>query len=284
MGIFNFFFKKASQKPIGENQSDNNTDVSISIQFDNSITPKVAIEPTSETTSDIPKIEYVKISTSGDKNVCQMCAQFESRIFLSTDAPKLPLCPDCSCAYEYYLQDDLPSDAIISSKRNFVLPAECTKLFYIKQQKTHEETDTTKLIRLCESQLKKLHEFMAPYISANFDAPPELACRDMLPDLYMQVGKWEKAENAIKICISEKAYAPEDGTAALTYFKSYQKVATETLTYISQNPGCLQRNIYKKMGYEGEEKEKLKDFISHSKLIKKVKSNNTNQLFCNTGN
>ena len=283
MGIFNFLFKKDKEPPKQEPAPTNyENNVSISVAFDNSISPKAKASTQQGNYSTTLKIEYVKIPTSGDENACPMCAQFEGKIFPSTDAPKLPLCPSCSCAYEHYLQDDLPPDAVISSKSDFVLPAECTMLFYKNQQKIREETDINKLIRLCENQLKKLHEFMAPYISAAFEAPVELACRDLLPDLYMRIGKWEKAEKTIKICISEKAFTAEEGSTALAYFESYRRVATETLNYISQNPGCLQRNIYKKMGYEGEEKETLKDFISHSKLIKKVKSNNTNQLFCNT--
>lgn len=125
---------------------------------------------------------------------------------------------------------------------------------------------------------------MVPYNSAGFDAPAELACRDLLPDLYMQIGKWQKAENAIKTCIAANAYSPENGLEALSHFNAYRKVATETLSYISENPGCLQRNIYKKMGYDGEEKELLKSFLQTSLLIEKIKYNNTNQLFCKDKN
>lgn len=225
------------------------------------------------------KIEYVQLSTSGDDDVCPMCAQFEGKIFLSTEAPQLPLCPSCACVYMYYFENDLPSNSIISNKNDFILPAECTSMFYKKQQQICKEKDITKLIRLCESQIKKLYEFMEPYISAQFSAPAELACRDLLPDLYMQLGKWEKAESTIKTCIKAKAYYPEDGSAQLIEFELYKKVATETLSYISQNSGCLQRNVYKAMGYEGEEREQLKNFLRDSKQIEKEKYNNTNKLF-----
>ncbi len=135
---------------------------------------------------------------------------------------------------------------------------------------------------MCETDLKKLPEFMTPYISAGFPAPDELACRDILPNLYMQLGKWKKAENTIKKCIDAKAYYPEDGSEELSYFKSYQEVANETLSYISQNPGYLQRNIYKAMGYDDDKKEQLKHFLRNSKQIEKVKYGNTNQLFYKT--
>lgn len=225
------------------------------------------------------EIEYVELSTAGDESVCPMCEQFEGKIFLAANAPKLPLCPSCGCAYLYHFKDDLPSNAIISNKDDFVLPAECTPMFYEIQRKIYKETDSCERIRLCECALEKLHEFMEPYVSAEFPAPEELACRDLLPDLYMQLGEWKKAENTIKKCIDAKAYYPEDGSNALVNFKSYQKVAIESLSYITQNPGCLQRNIYKAMGYEGEDKEYLKSFLRNSKLINKIKYNNTNQLF-----
>ncbi len=273
MNIFNLFRRK--QPPIEESK------LSIEIDFNGSKSPGAQFKK--QTGIDLGA-EYVMLSTASNENVCPMCAQFEDKIFLSSDAPKLPLCPSCSCAYEYYLKDDLPPNAIISNKNDFVLPAKCTSLFYKHQQELYTEKDIDKQIRLCESDLKKLPEFIEPYISANFSAPDELACRDLLPDLYMQLGKWDKAEKTIKKCIDSNAYFPENGSKALTNFESYKKIATETLAYISQNSGCLQRNIYKKMGYEGEEKELLKDFLRYSRLIKKVKYNNTNQLFCNTEN
>lgn len=275
MSIFDFF-KKSTKKSLQSNPFD----VSLEIQYNSSVLPNAELHVVEETSNYNFEIEYVKLSTSGDENVCPMCAQFENKLFLSTDAPPLPLCPSCSCAYEHYYKNDLPSDAVISNKDDFVLPAECTSLFYKTQQKIYEEDDINKRIRLCEREIKELNEFMTPYLSAGFPAPSELACRDLLPDLYMQLGQWEKAENTINACITAKAYYPEDGSTELANFESYRKVATETLSYISQHPGCLQRNIYKSMGYEGEEKECLKHFLRNSKCIKKVKYNNTNQLFC----
>lgn len=271
MSIFDFFRKK---QPATEQSN-----FSVEINYGNPESPGTQFK---EQTGFDLGVEYAMLSTSGDENVCPMCAQFEGKIFLSTDAPKLPLCPNCSCTYMYYLKDDLPSNAVISNKNEFILPAKCTPLLYEHQQELYEETDINKQIRLCESDLKKLPEFMEPYLSSGFSAPEELACRDLLPSLYMQLGEWDKAEKAINTCINSNAYFPDDGSKELKYLTSYKKVATETISYIQQNPGCLQRNIYKKMGYEGEEKELLKDFLRYSRLVKKVKYNNTNQLFFNT--
>ncbi len=271
MNIFNFFRRR--QPSMEESE------VSVEINFSNSESPGTQLKE--QTNIDLG-LEYVMLSTAGDESVCPMCVQFEGKIFVSTDAPELPLCPSCSCAYKYYLEEDLPPNAIISNKDDFVLPAKCTSLFYKHQQELYTEKDIHRQIRLYESDLKKLPEFMEPYLIANFEAPAELACRDLLPQFYMRLGKWDKAEKAIKKCIASNAYFPENGSQELAEFESYKKIATETLSYISQNPGCFQRNIYKKMGYEGEEKELLKNFLRYSSLIKKVKYNNTNQLFCNT--
>jgi hypothetical protein len=254
----------------------------IKIKYDDFKLPRAQIQTQDGVEDYDLQIEYVRISTSGDENVCPMCAQFEGKIFRAADAPKLPLCPSCACAYDCYCKEDLPSNAVISNKEDFILPADCTPLFYKHQQKSYKETDTNKIICMCESDLKKLSEFMAPYIAAKFDAPPELACRDLLPELYMQLGKWDMAEKAINKCIEAKAYYPNDGLAELSYLTTYRKIADEVLTFLQQNPGYLQRNMYKAMGYIEEEKELLKDFLRNSKLIKKLKYNNTNQLFCNT--
>lgn len=277
MRLFDLFLKKTKQ-PIQTEQDIVSVKLDYSKRTD--LSPKTQLKEQLEI--DFDEEEYVCLSTSGDENVCPMCAQFEGKFFPEDNAPKLPLCPSCACAYMNYFKQDLPSGTIISNKEDFVLPAECTSLFYKHQQNLYEETDTDKTIRICEQDLKKLPEFMAPYLSAGFPAPAELVCRDLLPELYMQQGKWNKAEKAINRCIDAKAYFPDDGSAKLANLTSYRKVATETLSYIEQTPGCLQRNIYKAMGYEGNEKELLKYFLRNSRQIKKVKYNNTNKLYCKT--
>lgn len=92
----------------------------------------------------------------------------------------------------------------------------------------------------------------------------------------------EQSRKAIKRCIDAKAYFPYDGSTELDNLALCRKVATESLAYIQQNSGSLQRNIYKVMGYEGEEKEQLKYFLRTSRQIEKNKYNNTNQLYCKT--
>ena len=276
MGILDLFRRirtNFTQEPDSEN-------ISIHIQYGQTTLPESSIQIGGNEPKNFDlEIEYVKLSTSGDENVCPMCAQFEDKIFPASEAPKLPLCPSCACVYISYFKGDLPKNSTISNKNDFVLPAECTFMFHKNQQKAYEETDPVKIIRLCEGQLRKLLEFMEPYISANFPAPDELACRDLLPKLYMELGQWEKAKKVINKCIEAKAYFPNNGLEELNNFESYRKVATETLSYIQQHQGCLQRNIYKSMNYEGEKREYLKHFLRYNKQIRKVKHNNTNELY-----
>lgn len=279
MGIFNFFLKKHSTNT--NTQEFYSDDVSFHIEYNRGTLPKATLQVNKEDIEELElNIEYVELSTSGDENVCPMCAQFEGKIFPASNAPMLPLCPSCACNYLYYEKEFLPSGAVISDKSDFVLPAECTTMFYKTQQKAYEEAEPNKIIYQCEKQLKQLNEFMQPYVTANFPAPAELACRDLLPKLYMKLGKWFKAENTIKKCIDANAYFPQDGLEELTYLASYKKIATETLSYIQQHQGCLQRNIYKAMQYEGDKREQLKHFLRYSEQIRKVKHGNTNELYC----
>jgi len=229
-------------------------------------------------------VKFVQLSASGSERTCPMCAQFDGKILQEDRAPKLPLCPSCSCTYIYFFsRNELPPEAVISNIDDFVLPSKHTELFYSTQRKAYAEDDADERIRICERQMRKLSEFMEPYISADFPAPDELACRDLLPDLYMQTGRWEKAEKTITACIEAGAYYPDDGSEDLARLKSHKKVAEETLSYIFHHPGVLQRNIYKAMGYEGDEREILKDFLRTSRQLNKVKHNNTYQLFCSEG-
>ena len=276
MGLFDFFRKHAKQPMQAEQDT-----VSVKIDYSKHTEPTVKVQTPEETYEYDLDAEYVCLSTSRDESVCPMCAQFEGKFFLSTDAPKLPLCPECACAYKYYSGEDLPPNTVISHKNDFTLPAECTSIFYKHQQNIYDETDINKQIRLCERDIKKLSEFMAPYISSGFPTPRELVCRDLLPELYMQLGEWKKAEKVIKKCIEAAAYSPNDGSKELANLASYQKIAIEALSYIEQNPGCLQKNIYKALSYEGDDREQLKHFLRYSRQIKKIKHGNTNELYCN---
>lgn len=252
--------------------------LTLEVQFDQK-KPTVHVKASTETKDDDLEIEFVRLSTSGDDNVCPMCAQFEGKTFRVADAPPTPLCPSCACAYNYYFKNDLPASTIISCKEDFFFPAKCTATFFKHQRAVYQEKNIIEQIRMCEEDIEKLPEFMAPYLSAGFPAPAALVCRDLLPDLYMRLGEWDHAEEAIQKCIDAKAYSPDDGFAELKAFISYKRISTEALSYIQQNPGCLQRNIYKAFPYEGMEREQLKYFLRYSQQVRKIKHGNTNELY-----
>ena len=229
--------------------------------------------------------QYASISTSEDESVCPMCKQFEGKYFLLNDVPKLPLCPSCGCALEYFFtKDDIPDNLEFAESKNFILPSDYVDIFYKTQQKMYSDISINTKISACDRTLKYLNEFMAPYISAGFSAPEELACRDLLPELCIQTGKWKKAENTIKKCIEAKAYYPADGLEVLNDFTEYKEIAMDTLKIIEETPGVLQRNIYKLLPVQGKKREMLKHFLKKSDLIKKEKIGNTNALFLNNSN
>ena len=67
-----------------------NSDISLNIQFDNTLHPSAEIRSKNKIKKYSLPVEYVELSTSGDENVCPMCAQFEGKFFPAKRAPKLP--------------------------------------------------------------------------------------------------------------------------------------------------------------------------------------------------
>lgn len=266
LGLFDFFKKKKER-----------ISVSASFSWDN---PESVERQLCRQEINTPRIKYIGISTSGDEHVCPMCAQFEGKIFYKDLAPKLPLCPCCGCAYIYYFDDsDLPMGCEISDISNFTLPAKCVSLFHEHWIKILKEIDTDKIIEMCESDLKRLSELMKPYKAAGFSAPDTLVCRDRLPWIYMYLGEWNKAELAIRKCIEAGAYYPNDGAEELSYLLSYKEVVQDALDFIKHNAGFQQRKLYNALGYVGEKREMLIDFLRNNKIFKKEKEGNTNKLY-----
>lgn len=226
-----------------------------------------------------PKVEFVRLTTVLDDCVCPMCAQFKEKVFLVSDAPELPLCPLCRCAYEYYLsKSNLPRNTKISKKSDFVLPAKCTAALAKNHQQIYIEKDIKRKLALCEEGLKLLPEFMAPYLSAGFPAPKELACRDLAPELYMRLGDWQNALRVIQFCISANAYYPKAGEEELQYLHQYSETAEIAVNYIKEHPGLAQRDIYKKLCPPAD-REMLKKFTRYSLQIRKEPYQNTNRLY-----
>ena len=222
---------------------------------------------------------YVSLSTALDGCVCPMCTQFEGKYFKRSEAPKLPLCPSCRCAYMFYFgKEQLPKNAVISTKDDFIFPAKCVAKFQKIQEMIYAERDTKKCLQLCEKGLNFLPELMAPYLKGGFPAPQELACRDIALDLYLRLGDWDNALRIIQICISANAYYPKSGEEQLLYLRKYSETADAAIVYISENPGVAQKSIYNKL-CPPLDREVLKKFIRTSHQIRKEPFGNTNKLY-----
>lgn len=139
--------------------------------------------------------------------------------------------------------------------------------------------DINEKIIAYEKNLKSLAAFVNSCLSSDGELPPNIPCRDELPELYKRLGDWKNAERVIKHCIQCNAYYPENGNGALLDLLQYQKAAEKALELIKATPGILQKDIYKALKSEKLDDYSLKHFIRCSLQIKKVPENGTNKLF-----
>ena len=158
-------------------------------------------------------------------------------------------------------------------------PSSNTLSFFELSNIIETEKDIQKKLDACEKSYALLPQFVSDCVKMDDELPPFINCRDVGPILYMWIGNWSSAQLSIEKCITANAYYPEDGAAELRYLNTYRKVALTAISYIRENPGCLQRNIYKALGFENEDRDALKDFLKHSQQITKEKSGNTYKLY-----
>ena len=133
-------------------------------------------------------------------------------------------------------------------------------------------------LALCEQARPVMASFVSACLQEDRELPPCIVFRDYAPIWYMRTGQWEAAASYINFCISCNAYFPENGQEELQFLNLYKRTAQIALAYISQNPGCLQSQIYKLLS-GSTDKECLKKFTRHSELIVKVPCGKTNRLY-----
>lgn len=150
--------------------------------------------------------------------------------------------------------------------------------FFALADKIQQSHSIQERLSLCEQAAQLLPGFVSACIEQDGELPPSIICRDYAPIWYMRTGNWEAAANYINYCISCNAYFPEDGTAELQYLDLYRHTAETALAYITQNPGCLQNQLYKNLG-NAVDKECLMRFTRYSYLISKVPYKKTNKLY-----
>lgn len=153
--------------------------------------------------------------------------------------------------------------------------------FFGLSQAIESEKDIYAKIALCEKSYHMLPEFVRFSLAQDGELPPFINCRDIGPAMYMRLGKWEQAESAIRKCIAANAYYPDDGQAELDDLSIYKAVATKIVGFLTANPGFLQKDIYKNIGFSPEEKEQAKYFCRSSLQIRKEPFGKTNKLYVN---
>ena len=219
---------------------------------------------------------FVEISTSGDDQVCQMCKQFDGMLFRVSEVPTLPLHPFCGCVYMHH---ETAGRRKIRNPSDFVLPAKCTESFCINADLIESEKDYTRRISLCEEGLSMLAEFLKPYISAGWKIPEVLPCFHWAMHDYMATGHWDDAERVIHIAADAGIYSSKsEEKDNLLYLQKVCEVSNDAIKYLTENPGTLQRNIYRKLCPPCD-RGALKWFLTESMQIRKEKDAKTNKLF-----
>lgn len=158
-------------------------------------------------------------------------------------------------------------------------PDEFENIFSSLSEKIEREKDLAKKAALCEKCYEFLPEFCKFYIDLDGELPPFIVCRDAGPWAYEKLGEYDKAEEAVKKCIKAQAYYPDDGSEALEMIRLDRRIAEQIISFLKENAGFKQRNIYKQFEFTPEEKESAQRFLKYSELIRKVKSGSTNELY-----
>lgn len=152
--------------------------------------------------------------------------------------------------------------------------------FYELSSLIDSSKDINAKLDACEKSYPLLKEFCRFCIENDGgELPPLINCRDVGPEMYMRLGRWDDAERAIQICSDANAYYPDNDNEMRTYYSDYRRVAELAISYIRDNPGCLQNKMYNVLHVSEDDRETLKHFLRCSLQIKKEKSGKTNKLY-----
>lgn len=135
---------------------------------------------------------------------------------------------------------------------------------------------TAKRLAACEESYEILPAFVRVNLRDFGNIPNSIPCRDYGIEMYMRQGEWAKAQSAIEKCAAAGVY-DDDGQEMYDYLERYQTAATVALQFLRDNPGYLQRNIYKAL--PNVNRECLKKFTRSSLLIRKEPQGNSNRLY-----
>ncbi len=152
--------------------------------------------------------------------------------------------------------------------------------FYALSEKIRSGNDVYAKIEACEESYNLLHQFVKDSLKDCKELPPTIYCRDRGPTLYAMTGQWDKAVEAVQICIAARAYQPrKSGSEALSNIMQMCDIGKRIVSYVSDHPGCLQKDIYKVLEISPEEKNLAKYFLRYNVVLRKEPYNKTNRLF-----
>lgn len=150
------------------------------------------------------------------------------------------------------------------------------KTYFRLSETIQHSKDIQRKLAACEETYKILPEFVRAYLKDSAKLPPVILCRDVGVELYLRLGQWAKARSAIEKCASAGVYS-DNGQAAFDYLERYRRAAELAIAFLKNNPGYLQKNIYRAI--PDADKDCLKSFTRSTFLIRKEKAGNTNKLF-----
>lgn len=136
--------------------------------------------------------------------------------------------------------------------------------------------DIEERLAACEASYKILPRFVRAWLKDSDRLPDTILCRDVGVELYLRLGRWKDARNAIEKCAGAGVY-DDDGAAMFDYYERYKHTAELALVFLKANEGYLQKNIYRAL--PDADQECLRKFTRSSLLIRKEKSGGTNKLY-----
>lgn len=136
-------------------------------------------------------------------------------------------------------------------------------------------------LALCEEALPLLPGFVSDYLKTDNELPPVVPPRDMLPEMYMRFGEWGKARETVDFCLSVGAYQHGEHSEIKKDIFNRQAATEGLLKFLRENPGFLQKDIYKTPVLAALDHDALVWACRSFHLIRKEKSGKTNKLYIN---
>lgn len=147
-------------------------------------------------------------------------------------------------------------------------------------EKYNAHGSATDKLQYCEKALKLLPDIILADLEQDgkIISIPDICY--IAPEMYMRIGQWEKAIDTVKYCIKYNAYysEPELAASELSYIETFKNTASIALEFIKNNPGFLQKNMYKALSGKTDH-DCLQHFLRCSEQILKEKCGSTNKLF-----